>query len=271
MTTQQLAKVVTYAAAFVLVALASGFLYTNMFSAAALDYPQGYTDSAPQVGRQMQQTVDPCENLGGDLRLTTGYNAPYYDYTIEDYVLQSHVVSRAVISVTESARFETIDGLPPGPATPTPQPTSTPDPYSDDPDDYVPGQILSPIVLQATNIYSGTSVAGYVVARWGGTASSCPDYIHHSPDDLMTGVIGDEGIAFMVDPPVEWVMDPPDWFTHLVSTANSISTPSNVYKPMLIWNWHLYDPNSGNAATKLDGEQLISITQLESDVQQAVP
>ena len=209
-------------------------------------------------------SADPCSHLAGRMKFRYDNTMPYREYSTADFVSDVNIVARAVITDIQAARFETVDGLPPPAVTATP--VVTPDPDEDV--YFYPDKVFSPVVLDAIEVYSGTTVAGYVVPRWGGTPTACPGFSFDRKHEPMVGNVGDSGVAFMIEPPAEWESDPPGWYVQLANTAQSLSSPGNEYRPMILDNWYLYDQQTGMASTALKLGTM-PISQLEAELESA--
>lgn len=216
-------------------------------------------------------TSGPCAHLSGTRRETSFNFSEYVGMQLSDYVSRTHVVAKVEISDIKSPRFETLSGSPPPPATATSSaatktPTGNEEIDDDDLSFFPEDRILRPVVLDATQIYSGTSVTGYVVAKWGGAISGCPDYTYSTNGDVLTGAANDIGMVFLYEPPEDWETEPPNWFSHLQAIADGLSQENVEYRPMLIQNWYLYNTSAGTAAT-IHPSGNYTISELEAEIE----
>lgn len=198
------------------------------------------------------QSVDPCDYLP-TTRTSTGNHGLRADMSIEDQVELAHIVAKGVVTAVHTPRFETVSGSPP-----TPIPASA----SEEDLDAEEVRIISPYVIDATTIYSGTTVDGYVIIRWGGTSSACPDYEYVQDPSILQGTVGTVGMLFVWDPPSDWDTDPPSWFSHAQSVANDLNGAGGNYVAVIADNWYRY---SGT-----DAISEISGTEAQIDLESAV-
>lgn len=179
----------------------------------------------------------------------------YRNYSVASFVNASGTVAKAVITTVMPARFDTLSGAPP---TPLPQNAT-----EDEIDDYN-DQILSPVVLDVTHVYTGSQAYGFVVIRWGGSVAACPDYTFTWTPQIMTGSVADIGMVFLADPPTEWQSNPPNWFVHLQNAATAMSQQTGKnYEAKVLKTWYLYSGSSASTAHKYGS---IPIQQLEAEV-----
>lgn len=212
--------------------------------------------SRTSTGAPLLQSIDPCEHLTGEI------NDPYNDLilmAIEDIPFLSHSVARVEVSSIESPRFNTPGGEPP-----TPLPTTA---TEEEENDYSV-MVFSPVVLDATHIYSGTEVTGYVVIRVGGTTAACPDH-EVTTSDCFVANEGDDGLAELKGFSPEFVAINPPWYQHLVAIADELNENPNVhYEPALLFNWYRY---SGAMAESWSLGTPVAISTLEAIIEGALP
>jgi len=208
-------------------------------------------------GSTMSQSSDPCAHLGE----SNGFDADYrraYTFTIAAMAAEAHVVAKVQIANISAARFDTVSGNPP---TPLPANASLEqlDLYED--------RILSPVTLLATNVYSGSGVTGYVVIRWGGVTTACPDYMFEANPLIMTGNVGDQGMAFMTNIPDRWSSSPPSWYTHLAARVIELNNNGGNYEAKLLNTWYRYEGQDAQSS-RFESHRM-PISHLESEVEDA--
>lgn len=195
---------------------------------------------------------DPCDYLP-TTTTSTGNHGLRADMSIEGQVELAHIVAKGVVTAVHTPRFETVSGT-----LPTPIPTSAPEEDLDAEE----VRIVAPYVIDATSIYSGTTVDGYVIIRWGGTSSACPDYEYIQDPNILQGTVGTTGMLFIWDPPSDWDTDPPSWFSHAQSVANDLNGAGGNYVAVIADNWYRY--SGTDAISEING------TEAQTDLESAV-
>jgi len=204
-----------------------------------------------------RQTIDPCAHLAR-VRRTQGY-FERADWSVASFVEGANTVAKVQIQSIDAARFDTPAGAPP-----TPLPTQATEEEREDYND----SIYSATVLQAVTIYSGTQVTGYVVPKWGGATTACPNYVYESLPQLVQGNVGDHAMVVLYEQ--SYLTNPPQWFQYLEAYAAQLSIPPNVaYRVMMPYTWYRYV--GSDAINSIRIVLNMPISQLESEVDAATP
>jgi hypothetical protein len=140
-------------------------------------------------------------------------------------------IAQVRIAEVGAPMFSTRDGHVPPDGPPT-------GPEDDDQPD--PKRIFSLVVLEATHVYSGTPVTGYVVIRDGGVSPECPEFAYVG-DLEPEGQVGDVGIIELITLDGPSRHEPPPAIQHLLARAEALNAAPDVrYEPMLLWAWYRY-------------------------------
>lgn len=124
------------------------------------------------------------------------------------------------------------------------------------------------MVIDATMVYSGPQVTGYVVLRFGGTSPDCPNYYHEVTPQMISGEDGDTVMLFGFEVSNELYANPPNWLTYAMGVVADVEVRANgQYDVMLVDNWYLYD---GSEARSVMTASPIPVAQLEAEVEAAV-
>lgn len=184
------------------------------------------------------------DHMGDDFELPAGVS-------VGQWTTASSTVAQTLVTDVQLPRFNTPAGLPP-----------TQEPQDEDEDG---AMIVSAMVLTVNHLYKGDpAIVGYVVPKWGGTSSHCPDYAYTREPQKMSASLGDSGVVFLYDPPSRWLTAPPVWYVQLKSVADGLG--SN-YKVMLPHNWYRY---SGSNATSTWMMETKTITELVAEIEAAL-
>lgn len=203
------------------------------------------------------QSADPCAHLAA-VRRTQGL-FEREDWSVASFVQGADTVAKVEIQQIDASRFDTPSGDPP-----TALPTTATDEQWEEYDD----TIYAAVVLQATTIYSGPQVTGYIVPRFGGTTAACPNYMYESDPQIVQGSVGDSAIVYLYDQ--SYTAPIPPWFQHLETLAAQLSTPpSVVYRVMMPYNWYRYVGT--DAVNSLRSMLNLPVGQLEAEVDAATP
>ncbi len=203
--------------------------------------PGTRADDSVDTDKEVVQ-VDPCAHLTHTL--TMGLEYVGHEYPITRWVQASNIVAKGVITAMEAPIFNTTDGLPPANETPTPYPATPSDPEEKAPD-IGNDQIFSLVVIDATEIYSGSQFTGYVVLRWGGTSAQCPDYTFEVEPDILSGSVADQGMFFITEfhPDTLQRTPPPAWMVHATTYRDQLNSDrQDNYLLAHVINWYRYDP-----------------------------
>lgn len=205
--------------------------------------------TSPSTQMAILQKISGCHLSGTTIEVVSDPMPTALNWSIADWKANASAVARVTISDIDARRFATRDGVPPAPPKP-----------GEDGLDSDEGTILAPIVLDYMQGYKGADVDGYVVARFGGTTPSCLGYTSVF-DELLIGRVGNTGIAFLEEPPADWLTDPPLWFTHVQAKAKQLNDEGSTYKPMILTNWYLY--NGSQAQSSAVFEETVAVATLE--------
>ncbi len=214
---------------------------------------QGIDDQS--TGRVLSQP-DPCEHQNGMVRSSS--SSPETG-PVSILATKAQTIARVEIVEIGEPQFGTSDGH-----VPDPLPTNA----TEEEEETYPDDIFSLIVLDATDVYSGTADTGYVIIRMGGVTAECPDYAH-VVEPAFAEDVGDEGIIELRSIPEFLLEDPPPIYQHLLDKAEELNEDEKVhYEPMLVWTWYRY---VGSSAESRNLVTPMPVTQLESEIQTAVP
>lgn len=198
--------------------------------------------------------VNFCSHLG-ETRFSSGNYSNLVGHTPTEFVSEAEVVARVRIVDVEQPSFDTPGGNPPTPLAIN---------ATDDEEDFYFTGVSAPVVITATNVYSGSEVTGYVVVKWGGIAAACPGFEHIiSPNEFDVSV-GDEGMIFLDAPGSSLLANPRPWLQRAINLTNQLNSDPNVhYDLMLLDEWYEYQGNNASLAII---SQTLPISQLESEV-----
>jgi len=219
----------------------------------AIAVPAGGVQSAALSA----QVADPCAHLDY-VHYSRG---EYYreEWTVADNVAVVQAVAKGVITQTRAPRFDTLDGGPPPPL-----PTDA----TEEEEDSYPDRILSAVVIDSTETFTGTSATGFVILKYGGRSADCPDYEYVDEPIILAGSEGDEGVVFGSSVPAGLYTDPPNWLQYAESVAAEVElVTGGQYDVLILDNWYLYD---GTDAVSVISPSPIAITQLEAEIEAAV-
>lgn len=219
----------------------------------AFNHPSN--DKIESLARNSQ--TNNCAHLG-KARYSSGNYSNIAGHTPTDFVSEAEVVARVRVTAVQDPNFDTPNGGPPTPLAIN---------ATEDEEDFYFTGVSAPVVITATNVYSGSEVTGYVVVKWGGVSAACPDFEHiTSPKELDVSV-GDEGMIFLDAPSGSLLATPRPWLQRAINLANQLNSDPNVhYDVMLLDAWYKYQ--GSNAFLALLG-QTLSINQLETEVETA--
>lgn len=206
---------------------------------------------------RMVSQANNCSHLGKS-RISSGNYSGIMDHTPADFVSDAEVVARVRVASVEAPNFDT-----PGGGPPTPLPVNA----TEDEEDFYFTGVSAPVVITATNVYSGSEVTGYVVVKWGGVSSACPDYEDISNPKTFDANVGDEGIVFLDAPSSSMLGTPRPWLQRAITLANQLNAdPNSHYDVMLVDEWYKYQGNNASVAII---SQTLPISQLESAIEAA--
>lgn len=213
-------------------------------------------DARPRMG---QQGIGACAHLKSHTRILESV-AP--NLSLADFVSGSMIIAKVRVVSISPPMFGTTSG-----DVPLPYPAGYEDPESDAP--YNPQydqSIHQLVVLDATQVYSGTMSPGVVVVDDASQHPACPNYVFTTDPDQLPVAVGDTGLAFLrtvtstvFDPPM------PGWASHALNLRDQLnnSDPNNQYEYVSLMQFYKYD---GSSASTWWG-QVLPVADLETDLE----